>query len=70
MMGNTNRQALKVSSRKQAASLAQARYKAKVLSVNSSKVNGNPGYRVKLLGNNGTVFYVLIDAKTGQMKRA
>lgn len=65
-----NRQELKVKNRKQAISLVKSRYQAKVLSVNTSKVNGNPGYKAKLLGNNGTVFYVYIDAKTGLMKRS
>ena len=65
-----SRQSLKVTSRKQATAMVKARYKAKVLSVNSSQVNGNPGYRAKLLSDNGTVFYVSIDAKTGRMKRS
>lgn len=70
---NANRQseqALKVKSRKQATAMVEAKYKAKVLSVTASKVNGHPGYRAKLLDNNGIVFYVDIDAKTGQMKKA
>ena len=66
----SSNQALKVKNRKQATSLVKARYKAKVLSVSSAKVNGNPGYKAKLLGDNGTVFYVYIDAKTAQMKRS
>lgn len=60
---------LKVKNRRQAMAMAKASYKAKVLSVASSSVNGNPGYKVKLLSNDGTVFYVLIDAKSGQMRR-
>lgn len=60
---------LKVKSRQQASSMVKANYKAKVLSISSSKVNGNPGYKAKLLGNDGTVFYVYIDAKSGQMRR-
>ena len=57
-------------SRKQAAAMVKTRYKAKVLSLSSSKVNGNPGYRAKLLDNNGTVFYVYIDATNGMMTRS
>jgi uncharacterized membrane protein YkoI len=63
-------QALKVKSRKQAIAMVEAKFKAKVLSITASKVNGNPGYRAKLLGNNGIVFYVNIDAKTGRMRKA
>ena len=65
----TNKKDLKVKNRRQAMAMAQASYKAKVLSVASDSINGNPGYKVKLLSKNGTVFYVLINAKTGQMRR-
>jgi len=49
--------------------MVKGRYNAKVLSVQSSRVNGNPGYRAKLLSKDGVVFYVAIDAVTGQMSR-
>lgn len=68
LLNNSSRD-LKVKSRQQATSMVKSRYKAKVLSVSSNKVNGNPGYKAKLLGNDGTVFYVYIDAKSGQMRR-
>lgn len=68
LLSNSNRD-LKVKSRQQATSMVKSRYKAKVISVSSSKVNGNPGYKAKLLGNDGTVFYVYVDAKSGQMRR-
>ena len=66
---SNNARDLKVKSRQQATSLVKSRYRAKVISVSSSKVNGNPGYKAKLLGNDGTVFYVYVDAKSGQMRR-
>ncbi len=64
-----SRNALVVKSKKQAASMVKSRYKAKVLSISVSNGNG-AGYRAKLLGDDGTVFYVYIDAKTGKMKRS
>jgi uncharacterized membrane protein YkoI len=59
----------KVKNRQQATQMLKKRYKAKVVNVQSAKVNGNPGYKAKLLANDGIVFYVYIDAVTGQMKR-
>mgnify|MGYP001031184731 CR=1 FL=1 len=64
-----SQQALKVKDRRQATQMIKANYSAKLVSVVSAKVNGNPGYKAKLLGSDGVVFYVLLDAKTGQMKR-
>ncbi|MGS0728214.1 PepSY domain-containing protein, partial [Shewanella sp. 0m-11] len=49
--------------------LAKRQYRGKVLKVQSSRVNGNPGYSVKLLSNDGVVFYVNVDAKTGRVSR-
>ena len=62
-------QKLKVSSKEQAVQLAKRQYRGKVLKVQSSRVNGNPGYSVKLLSNDGVVFYVKVDAKTGRVSR-
>lgn len=66
---NNNTDSLKVSSAQQATQLVQSRFQGKVLKVQSSKVNGHPGYRVKLLANDGVVFYVLVDAQTGSVSR-
>ncbi|QPG60531.2 PepSY domain-containing protein [Shewanella eurypsychrophilus] len=60
---------LKVTSSQQAAQLVKRQYPGKVLKVQSSRVNGNPGYRVKLLSSSGAVFYVSVDAKTGSVRR-
>ncbi|WP_076408055.1 PepSY domain-containing protein [Shewanella sp. UCD-KL12] len=62
-------QKLKVSSSQQAIQLVKRQYPGKVLKVQSSRVNGNPGYRVKLLSSSGAVFYVSVDAKTGSVRR-
>ncbi|MFT4655441.1 MAG: putative membrane protein YkoI [Patiriisocius sp.] len=63
------KQDYKVKNSKQATQMIKKTYRAKVLSVSSNKVNGNPGYKAKLLGNDGIVFYVYIDAISGQMIR-
>ncbi|WP_394200325.1 PepSY domain-containing protein [Shewanella waksmanii] len=60
---------LVVKSRNQAISMAKSQYAAKVLNAQPTQINGNPGYRVKLLNNDGRVFYVNIDARTGRMSR-
>jgi uncharacterized membrane protein YkoI len=62
-------QALKIKNRQQAAQIIKERYRAKVLSIGSTRVNGNPGYRAKLLSNDGVVFYVSIDAVSGRVKK-
>ncbi|GIU28971.1 hypothetical protein TUM4433_17750 [Shewanella schlegeliana] len=66
---NNKQQKLKVRSKEQAVQLAKRQYRGKVLKVQSSRVNGNPGYRVKLLSSDGVVFYVNVDAKTGRVSR-
>ncbi|MCG9731900.1 MULTISPECIES: PepSY domain-containing protein [unclassified Shewanella] len=66
---NNQQQKLKVRSKEQAVQLAKRQYRGKVLKVQSSRVNGNPGYSVKLLSNDGVVFYVNVDAKTGRVSR-
>ncbi|WP_181006175.1 PepSY domain-containing protein [Shewanella insulae] len=62
-------QNLRVKNRQQAAQMVKGRFNAKVLSVQAARVNGNPGYRAKLLSKDGVVFYVAIDAVTGQMSK-
>ena len=62
-------QGAKVSSRKQATAMVKARFSGKILSVNAIELNGNKGYQAKLLSNDGTVYYVFVDAKTGKMRR-
>lgn len=61
---------LTVKSRKQATMMVKQGYDARVVSVVSVNANGVPGYRAKLLGKDGTVFYVFVNAKTGQMSRS
>lgn len=58
-----------VKNRKQATMLVKQAYDARVISVVSANMNGNSGYKVKLLSNDGTVFYVFVEAKTGRMIR-
>lgn len=65
---NANAQ-LRVNSSQQAVQLVQSQYQGKVLKVQSSRVNGNPGYRIKMLGNDGVVFYVSVDAQSGRVSR-
>ncbi|GGI73137.1 PepSY domain-containing protein [Shewanella gelidii] len=60
---------LRVKSGKQAVQMVKQRYAGKVLKVSSANVGGSPGYRVKLLSNDGQVFYVGVNAQTGAMSR-
>ncbi|KPZ68852.1 MULTISPECIES: PepSY domain-containing protein [Shewanella] len=60
---------LAINSSQQAAQVAKRQYAAKVLSVQSTSVNGSPGYRVKLLSNKGMVFYATVNARTGSVSR-
>ncbi|GGP81354.1 PepSY domain-containing protein [Shewanella ulleungensis] len=66
-----NRQSnnLVVTSAQQAIQIAKRSYSGKVLKVQSSSVNGRPGYRVKLLTNDGVIFYVSVDATNGSVSR-
>lgn len=59
--------ALTIRSSQQAAQIAKSRYGGKVLQVKKSKVNGNPGYRVKLIKPDGNVVSIKIDAITGRV---
>ncbi|MCL1068508.1 PepSY domain-containing protein [Shewanella olleyana] len=67
--GSGKSQSLAIKSSSQAAQLAKRQYSAKVLSVQSTKVGGSPGYRVKLLSNQGAVFYATVNARTGSVSR-
>ncbi|MCL1048549.1 PepSY domain-containing protein [Shewanella abyssi] len=69
MATNNRAKSLKVSSPQQAAQLVKRKYPGKILNVKSARVNGNPGYRIKLLSKDGVVFYVNVDAKTGSVRR-
>ena len=60
---------LKIASREQAIQLVKRHYQGKVLKAQSSRVNGHPGYRIKLLSKKGVVFYVSVDAQTGRVSR-
>ena len=60
---------LKVRSRDQAIQLVKRQYQGKVLKAQSSRINGHPGYKVKLISKEGLVFYVSVDAQTGSVRR-
>lgn len=58
---------LAINNPQQAARKVKGQYGGKVLKVQRTKVNGNPGYKVKLLKDNGHVVSVKVDAKTGRL---
>ncbi|MCE9678131.1 PepSY domain-containing protein [Shewanella sp. AS1] len=60
---------LKIKNRQQATQTVKDRYPGKVLSVQSTRINGNPGYRAKILSDDGVIFYVTIDAASGRVQR-
>lgn len=60
-------QQLRVKSARQAAQLAKSRLGGKVLKVQSQNVNGQRGYRVKLIKNDGHIVSVFVDAKSGRL---
>ncbi|MCE9685252.1 PepSY domain-containing protein [Shewanella sp. AS16] len=60
---------LQVMSAQQAVQLVKRQYQGKVLKVKAARVNGHPGYKVKLLSDDGMVFYVAVDAQTGRVMR-
>ncbi|ABM01505.1 PepSY domain-containing protein [Shewanella amazonensis] len=69
MNNQGQQQSLKVTSGDQAAGMAASRYPGRVLKVSRSQVGGNPGYRVKMVSDDGKVFYVSVDARTGRVGR-
>ncbi|UJF21343.1 PepSY domain-containing protein [Shewanella sp. OMA3-2] len=66
---NNKQQNLVIRSPQQASSRAQSQFGGKVLRVQPSQVNGHPGYSVKLLSNDGVVFYASVNAVTGAVSR-
>ncbi|QUN05006.1 PepSY domain-containing protein [Shewanella yunxiaonensis] len=71
---NNNRQGkpqnqLVVRSNNQAAQIVKSRYGGKVLKVESTRMNGDPGYRVKLLTENGRIIYVSVNAASGRIDK-
>jgi len=58
---------LRVSSSGQAAQLVKSRVGGKVLKVQSKKVNGRAGYKVKIIKTDGRIISVLVDAETGRI---
>lgn len=66
---NNQNSNLVVASAQHAVQIAQSRYSGKVLKVQSANVNGHAGYRIKLLTNDGVIFYVLVDATNGAVTR-
>jgi len=65
--GLANQQKLKIRSAQQAARKVVRRYGGRVLKVSNKRVNGGPGYKVKLLKNNGQIITVLVDAVSGRI---
>jgi len=63
-----NKSRLKVTSAQQAAQKVTSRYGGKVLKVRKKKVNGGPGYKVKLLKDNGQIISVTVNATSGRVK--
>jgi len=59
---------LKITSAQQAAQKVTSRYGGKVLRVKKKKVNGGPGYKVKLLKDNGQIVSLSVDATSGRIK--
>jgi hypothetical protein len=66
---NQQNRSLVVTSAQQAVQIAQRSYSGKVLKVQSANVNGHSGYRIKLLTNDGVIFYVVVDATNGSVIR-
>lgn len=60
-------QSFRVGNSQQAARLVKGKVGGKVLKVQRAKVKGNPGYKVKVLKNNGHVVSVKVDAKSGRV---
>jgi len=58
---------LKISNSGQAAQLVKSRVGGKVLKVQSKKVNGHAGYKVKIIKKDGRIVSVLVDAESGRI---
>ncbi|WP_394128989.1 PepSY domain-containing protein [Shewanella maritima] len=61
------KQSLKINSSQQAIARVQQQYQGKVLRVQAS--GSGSSYQVKMLSNDGRVFYVTVDARTGSVRR-
>ena len=55
-------------SAQQAAKIVKRRFSGKVLKISTQKIAGHPGYKVKLIKDNGHIIYVLVDARSGKIK--
>jgi uncharacterized membrane protein YkoI len=61
--------ALKVTSSRQAAQMVVGRFGGKILKVQPKKMNGQQGYKVKLIKQNGNIVTVFVNAKSGRLIR-
>ena len=61
------KQPLKINNAQQAAKRVTSKHGGKVLKVQRRKVNGSPGYKVKLLKNNGQIVSKKVNAKSGKV---
>ena len=60
---------LNVESREQAMQLVKQQYQGKVLKVQPSKTQQGEGYQIKLLSKKGVIFYLYVDAQTGNVSK-
>ncbi|ABM02149.1 hypothetical protein Ping_0283 [Psychromonas ingrahamii 37] len=58
---------IKVGSTARAVQLVKHQYQGKVLRVQASNAQGNPGYKVKMISKEGRVFYLFVDAQNGNI---
>jgi len=58
---------LKVNSSAQAVQIVKRQYQGKVLKAQATKSNGQLGYKVKMISTEGRVFYIFVDAQTGNI---
>ncbi|MCW8996642.1 MAG: PepSY domain-containing protein [Psychromonas sp.] len=58
-----------VKNREHAIQLVKQQYQGQILKAQASRVNGHPGYKVKLISKEGFVFYLSVDAQTGRISR-
>ena len=70
VMGSSSYAAnLKVENRAQAVQLVKQKYSGKVLNVQSSSLENNTSYVVKLLSDKGVVFYLQVNAVNGRVSK-
>ncbi|MFT6926404.1 MAG: putative membrane protein YkoI [Psychromonas sp.] len=58
---------LQINNSAQAVQLVKRQYQGKVLKAQASKVNGQAGYKVKMISKGGQVFYLFVDAQSGSI---